>query len=458
MRSTFFGLNIALLGLQTQRKALDVSAHNVANANTEGYSRQEALMAPTLPYTVPAANRLVEAGQTGTGVEVTMVRRMRDSFLDYQIRCQTSTLGNWETTRDTLEEIEAVFNEPSDSGISSLMSKMWGAWQDLSANPDSHAARAAVTENSGALADLLRRDAAQLDQLSQQVGQAIELKVDQVNGWLEELAALNGQIVTVQITGDEPNDLRDRRDLLLDNLAQAVRVSYEEQSDGSVTVWLGTDRTRALVEGSQSFSLGAPGEPLTAAEQALVEDGELRALLDTRDDVLDPSKAGSLAYRLRRLAETLIQEVNALHGSVEFFVGSDASDIAVNPALLSDPSLIQAGTSGEPGDGSNALLIAQLQTKQVTIDGQNTTLTEWYSALVTRLGIDSQQAKATASNQQLLVNHLKTNRESLSGVSLDEEAANMIRFERAYQAAARVITVMDEMLDTLINGMGTAGR
>jgi len=463
MTSTFFGLNIALQGLMAQRMALDVSAHNVANANTDGYSRQEALMQATPPFTVPTANRLVEAGQLGTGVQVSQVRRLRDDFLDYQIRGQLSALGGWQTLQDTLSQIEALVNEPSDTGLAVALSNMWAAWQDLSANPDSYAARAVVVQSSSVLADALRTGSAQLSQLRDQVGQAITMKVSDMNTWLQQIASLNDQIVKVQAAGDQPNDLRDQRDLLLDRLAQAARITYQEQADGSVKVWLGSDSGNTdalLVEGSRSYPLGDSSGALTSTQESLVEDGELKALLDCRDGALDPAAAGSLAYRWNALAATLIQEVNSRHtpdGSIPFFTGSGASDIAVNPDLVADPSQVQAGTGG-PGDGSTALGIARLATTPVSIDGQMTTLGEWYNALVTRLGTDIEQAKAMTANQQSLVNHLKTNREALSGVSLDEEAANMVRYERAYQASARVMTAMDEMLDRIINGMGVVGR
>ncbi len=483
MRSTFFGLNIALKGLQAQRQALEVTAHNVANANTEGYTRQEAVMQAGSPFTFPVANRAIEAGQMGTGVEVAEIRRMQDSFLDKQVREQLSAQGRWDMTSDYLQEVESVLNEPSDSGLGALMNKFWASWQDLSSDPQSYDARASVVQNASVLADVIRRDYAQIATFRERADQEIEAKIVQVNDWLSQVAELNRQIMHVQVAGDQANDLSDKRDILLNQLVTTVKVAYREETDGSVSVWLNSTAGEQLVSGSTTYALrenGAMG-PIQRDDGTgtwtgvTVNDGELAGLLTVRDSVTDPTVVDSIANRLNELAKNIISVVNGYHSAGfapddstgRVFFGSNdstasvgAADIAVNPTLVSNPNLLAASEAiGQPGSGEQALVIASaLQSEVVTINAKSTTLANWYKAMISKLGIDSQEAQAMFANQKLLVDHLANNREAFSGVSLDEEATNMVRFERAYQAAARVMTTMDQMLDTLVNNMGVVGR
>jgi len=484
MTSTFFGLNIALRGLMAQRQAMDVTAHNISNAATEGFTRQEAVMKAAPPFSVPCISREVQAGQMGTGVEVDAIRRIRDQFLDYEIREQTSALGRWETKRDYLQQIESILNEPSDSGIADAFSKMWAAWYDLSNDPTSYVARAAVIQTGNVLADSIRRAALQLDSMRQGADHEISTILSDTNSLLTEIDELNRQIVKVEVSGDDANDLRDRRDYLLDKLARTAQVGYQEQSDGSVTVWLGPPRsgtpppgppdlilvemaTGKLASLSWDSTTGQLSSSLGGDVTTSILNGELKALLDLRNGDLNPSAADGIAGRLEELADSLMREINGIvnpTGTAEdFFVStvghpSNAQGIVVNPAVAADPMLIPAGAAGEPGDGSIALQVAQLLDKKVTVGGGEMTLEAWYQQIISRLGISAAESKALATNQSLLVTQLTTNRESLSGVSLDEEAANMIRFQRAYEASARMITVMDEMLDKIVNDMGLAGR
>lgn len=532
MTSTFFGLNIAVSALMAQQRALEVTAHNVANANTEGYTRQDAHMVAASPFPVPIASSMAgQAGQLGTGVDVSMIRRLRDTFLDSQVRSQTGALGYWETKQDYIEQIEAVFNEPSDEGINSLLTEFWGAWQDLAANPEGYAARVSVVQSATVLASVIQRDYTQLQDLRAQADYEVESKLSQVNDWLAEIASLNKQIgavevqvasdfdPSVKVAKDQANDLRDRRDLLLDSLSRTLKVGYREESDGTVTLWLNDPATpptaaeiadpaskQILVQADTRYyllhqSMDSPvwdydGDittadttdltaPLTDDQaDAVVLDGELKGLIEMRDNALNEATADSLAYRLNELGRNVISIVNGYHqlghglttdsaNSLLFFAKpnttpppdyvacDDASDIQVNPALLSDPNLIRAAASGvgNPGDGDQAQLISeQLRSQQVTIGTHTTTVSDWYRALISHLGIDGQQARDMTTNQSLLVDRLAENRESFSGVSLDEEATNVIRYERAYQAAARVLNAMDEMLERLVNGVGIVGR
>lgn len=513
MTSTFFGLNIALSALQAQQRALDITAHNVANANTEGYTRQDAQMVASDPFPVPIASVAGQAGQLGTGVDISMIRRLRDTFLDSQVRGQVGAQGYWDTKQDYLEQIEAIFNEPSDQGINNLLTKLWGAWQDLGTSPESYSARVAVVQSATVLADVIRRDYAQLTNLQTQADDEIKSKVSQVNDWLSEIASLNKQISAVElpqassydpsvkVASDQANDLRDRRDLLLDQLSKTIKVNYQEESDGTVTIWLGdinnsdplqqqiliqADTHHYLLRGPDSgTTLGGlvwSDDSLgTVTANVTPTDGELKGLLEARDVILDPAggttsdPGQSLAWRLDQMAQSLATLVNNAHlagydlngnPGKAFFVSSDsnpigAANISVNPDLMANANLVAAasawGATGQVGNGEQATAIATaIQTG--TAGAITTTVADWYKALISKLGVDSQQAQDMSTNQKALVDRLTQNRESFSGVSLDEEATNVIRFQRAYQAAARVMNAMDEMLDKLVNGVGVVGR
>lgn len=481
MSSTFFGLNIAVSALMAQRKAIEVTAHNVANANTEGYTRQEAVMKASVPFPVPTMTGDMVAGQLGTGVAIESIRRIRDGLLDYQIREQLWALGSWDTKSSYLEEIESIVNEPSEAGVDALLNKMWASWYDLSNDPGSYVAKASVVQTSSVLADALRRVALQLKAMREGADQEITSKLSDVNSALTSIDALNQQIATVKAMGDDANDLKDQRDLLLDQLSRMLQVGYQEEAEGSVTVWLGTPRSGSAGSAPILVQLGGSPATLTwdtstAAGQVMigasdvtvnVQNGEIRALIDLRNGDLDPANAAGFAGRLEALATSLTAAVNnvvnpAGAAGQDFFVnggtGTLAQGIAVNSTLVGDPGQLPAGDPLLPGDGSIALAVARLQNTAVSVGGKTITLGAWYQEVISRLGIDGKQAVTMAANQLLLVDHLKVNREAQSGVSLDEEAANMIRFERAYQAAARVMTAMDEMLETLVSGVGIVGR
>ena len=267
------------------------------------------------------------------------------------------------------------------------------------------------------------------------------------------------------VTGDHPNDLADQRDLLLDQLSRIVPVTTVPNADGTVTVLVGgTD----LVEHDTARTMTTAPDPdghavptWSSGGSVALGPSELASLMSVRDTSL----AGYLG-QLNLLAKGVADSVNALQnptppgGGNDVFTysaGSEAKTIAVNAVLVADPSLVAAGAAGSPGDGSLAGKIADLRNAR-TFAGGTQTAGDFYASLIGAIGSDAQQANAMASNEGLVVGQLTTRRASVSGVSLDEEATDMIRFQRAYQAAARVITVVDETLDTLINRTGLVGR
>ena len=439
--STFFGLQTALRGLLTQQRGLDVTSHNIANANTPGYSRQEAVMSASLAHTIPAG--AVAGGgpaQIGTGVEVQAYRRIRDSFLDIQYRTQATRLGGYSASTRSLDQVELALAEPGENGISALLQKFWSGWSDLANAPEDDAVRQGLVEHARALAQAFATLDQQLATVAQQAADEYSSIVGaggEVELIADELAQLNGAIASAVAAGAQPNDLLDRRDLLLDKLAELGYVSTTDNGDGTVTVRFG-DAANPLVDGTTvdwPQTLTAPG-------------GKLGALATLSDPV-----SGTIAsYRadLNNAVRQLADAVNAIHsgpGGLDFFTytaGSEASTLAVNVT----PASVVAGSTGETGENDIALAIAALRGGAAD---------QAYASLVSRIGNDVREAIRQERNAQLLVDAVNDRRDSTAGVSLDEEMVNLVRFQRGYQASARAMSTLDEMLDQLINRTGRVG-
>ncbi|HHY97503.1 MAG TPA: flagellar hook-associated protein FlgK, partial [Firmicutes bacterium] len=211
--------------LQAHQKALDVTGHNIANSTTPGYVRQEAMFEVTLPYTPPGVVRLVRPGQIGTGVEVVRVRRIFDGFIEARIRAANSGLGKWEEQKSALERIESAFNDPGDIGFGDALSRFWNAWQELSKRPESDAARAVLLEEAGGFCAILNRTARQLETTHEELEAAYRAKVEEVNSLADQVAELNAEIAKIKVTGNEPNDLMDKRDAAIRRLSELMDIS-----------------------------------------------------------------------------------------------------------------------------------------------------------------------------------------------------------------------------------------
>ncbi|NOZ06876.1 MAG: flagellar hook-associated protein FlgK [Chloroflexi bacterium] len=466
MPSTFSGINIALRAVLTNQRAIDVISHNVANVNTPGYTRQEAVLVTSEPWTEPGLVHGSNPGQVGTGVQISQIRRYATSFFDQRIRGESQTLGRWQITRGALEQISVMFTEPSETGVAAALDQFWSAWQDLASNPESLAARETVIQDSKNLTTLFHTFHSQLANQQKDIDHQLSSYVQKVNESASELARLNTIIAKVESIGDHPNDLLDRRDMILDRLAEIVDIQYAIGENDATTVAIGG---HSLVMGSQSVKLQVGPDPannnlskLTWADdgsQASISDGEMAGVIHVRDSVIP-----DLQSKLDTLAQSLISAVNTVHNAgyaldgtttgLDFLQGTGANDIAV---AFDDPALIgAAGNASSIGDGNQALAISALH--EQTIVGGQATAADSFRTLITSLGLDTQHAQTMVQNRSLLVDHLKQNKESQSGVSLDEEAVNLIRFQRGFQAAARAMNVVDEMLNQIVNTLGVVGR
>jgi flagellar hook-associated protein 1 FlgK len=432
---TLQGLQTALSGLLAQQQAIDVTGHNIANANTEGYSREMALLVTNPPLDVPAVSPTTGQGvQLGTGVGVETYLRIRNAYLDSQYRTQNSSLSAASTQSEELQQAQGAFNEPSSAGISSQLSAFWSAWSSLANSPTSEAAKQGVVAAGKQLASTFNQLSAQLSTLSGQAGEqyaSLTGASGPVHDYANQIEQLNGQIKLAEQAGQQPNDMLDRRDQLLDKLSSLAQVTVTKQPDGTDTVTFG-DAAKPLIQGT---AVNWP-QTLTAAAG-----GQLGALLGLT------SPGGALAsYQtaLDAVASTLAGAVNALHTSTPFFSGTTAATLAVAVT----PAQVQASSTKDPGGNDVALSIAALRGGAAD---------QGYSALVERVGSDVRTAQDEQTNFQTTVTTIGNQRQSVSGVSLDEEMTNLISFQRGYQASARTLTAMDSMLETLIEHTGTVG-
>lgn len=442
--------------LQVQQLAMQVIGHNTTNAGTVGYSRRR-LDLETAP---PGST-----GQwgIGAGVDVNQLARVRDRLLDGQIREGTSTSAYWTTREDQLGRVEETFNALGDQNLGSLMDGFWQGWHDLGNDPESMAPRYALKEKASALVSTLKRVNAGLESQIEEVNSRITAGAEQFNDLTAALAELNVQIVNSELSGQEASDLRDSRDVLVEQLAQLTDISVQEQTDGSINVYSGghiivqrdfnvplrVDRVESDPLNKVVLSLG------NSVSEWKPSGGELAALYEQRDVELP-----RMLEKLDQFARDFSAAINAVHttgyglngsSGLEFFEAdaTGVADLEISAAILDDPSRIAAAASnGSPGDNSLALAIAavrnQIGSSGVSLDEQ-----------LRNVPLEAGSRRASAAQQMDIENAVLENavnrRFSISGVSLDEEMAKLMETQKAYDAAAKIVQTVDEMMQTVIN-------
>ena len=344
------------------------------------------------------------------------------------------------------------------------MSDFWNAWQNVANNASGHVERVSLVNASQYLANTFNQLNSGLSELQEDIDTNVDSIVDQINQISEQIAELNLKITQVEVSGHNANDYRDQRDQLTYELSNLIDIESFEDGDGNLTVMVGGGKP--LVEKSSTWTLsttdnGGVQNILWQASNGTttditnrIDNGQLRGLIETRDNII----AGYMSD-LDDLAGTLITEVNGLHSAGyaldgsqnDFFVGTDAGTIGVNPAIEADANLIAAATDPleVPGDNSNAIAIANLQ-NAMTMSGNTATFDNFYNSLVGEVGNDTQSAIFNFDHQTTMLGHLEQRRQEISGVSLDEEMVNLVKFQHAYNAAAKLISTTDELLDTLM--------
>jgi len=568
-------LHVGKQALLTHQEALNVTAHNIANVNTPGYSRQRAVVETATPITTGV-------GQIGSGVTVSGIERIYDRYLNNQISNENETLGRWEAEKGGVERMEVVFNETSGYGLNAAMSEFWNGWQDLANNPSGHTEREILLAKGETLANNFQQTYNDLTAIQTELDNSISQTVNQINVKADQIADLNQKIVQIESAGDNANDYRDERDFALKELSLMIDITASEQNSGSVTVTLGDGGI--LVEGSTAPDLStmtnASGlrdvvwdSAPTTSINSTISGGKLKGWLEVRDVTIpgylenmenlvnsikgveatkvtavaasklsggeyftisspttdynvwykkgavgaDPSPpdgiqveisdgdtaeqvaaktaaaiaafGGGAVFDVPTPAGATLTITNVVAGAAndsadvdteftfttitdggngvntihrdgyglddsngnDFFTGTlGGNDFGVASAISGDVNMIAAsGATGAPGDNSNAIAIANLQ-NTLTMAGNTDTFDDYYNSVVSRAGRDVQQATSRYDHQYSMVAYLENYRESISGVSLDEEMLNMLQFESAYEAAAKLISKVDEMLQILM--------
>lgn len=450
--------------LMNSQTALQTVGHNIANKSTEGFSRQRVELMTNQPITEGNL-------QIGMGARAGVVTRVNNPWLEKQIQKEGMNMGFQDSRTDALGRVEQIYNEQNNKGLNQYMTDFFNSFRELSNNPESLASRTMVRESASALGKDFGRVVGQLKAVQEDLDGQVKTTVDEINQLSKEIASLNEKIQMVEIQNTPANDERDRRDLLLKKLGEKVDISWAEGKDGMVTVTAG--RTGILISGSGSSELKAQqtgdrdrvevffvgtGSPANITKQ--ITGGRIGGALDVRDNVIE-----ELLTHVDSMAYTLAKEVNTAHiegfdksgrPGVLFFdmpetVKGAASVIGLNKTIFNDVGRIAAGAqSGATGDNTVANVISSLQYRQVMGDGTST-LDDYYNTQVGQIGAIAQRAVKSQESQKNVLSQLTNIRESISGVSLDEETTKMIEFQKTYDASARLIKTADEMFDTVLN-------
>jgi len=630
MASTFIGLEMGKRSLITEQTAIKTSGHNISNANTEGYTRQRVTRQTEIPLYDPSLSRAERPGQIGQGVEVSKIERLRNHFIDDRLMDEKANQGFWKTKNDYLYHIELIHNEPDDKNIRSLMDSFWNSWEELANNPTENSVREVVRERANTLTNSINHTYHQLWEMQKNVNHDIKVKIDEFNDMTESIRQLNVQIKRSENLGDRPNDLYDRRDLLVEKLSKMAGITVGRSDSDEFIVYLGN---RHVVQGEHAEKIVAVEDGTNKGyytlqwndtqEQAQIKTGEIGALFELRDYhldyqirelnnlsinladltneihrdgfdlnnntninffhnlpitqqangdfdrnndginestalfkiagtqhlnlddtigingiiTLDSNTPGgnpiTVSYNQTDTVRDVIKKINNSQSEVVAYLNNDnqltfkatlssnkqnpdfvirhledsgnflvgysgilkqagvagaydwnttgqtaqlqsspedrtitpmynpASWMRISDAIKLDTRSIatakgtdytgnnDADRSNGVGDGSNALEIANLRYKK-TMFGKNETLNDYYTAVISKIGTEEEQADVQIKTSDKLVENLKSLRDSFSGVNLDEEMANLIAFQQAYNASARFITIQDRMLDTLI--------
>jgi flagellar hook-associated protein 1 FlgK len=451
--SSFGSISVALSALQAHRRAMDVAGNNVANANTDGYTRQRAHLSP-LP--APGAPSLFSTSRlTGSGVTVTSVDRLNDAFLDARVRTELGASGYLAARSDTLTGIEQLLNEPSDTGLSAQLDDFWAAWQDVANDPGEPAARSALLQQASLVATTLNETSAALTARAENTTARLEALAQQVSAVASSVADLNSSIRAAVAGGQPANELMDQRDVLVQQLSELTGADVRPQDDGTVDVLLGGT---ALVRGVTSHRISVAGQGTgdvhlswAAGDRVGGVGGTVAGLLEGLNEHLPIA-----LDQLDAVATALAGSVNAAHAAGQdldgapggtFFTSTGARDIAV---AISDARLVAAAAAGAGDlDGSNA--------DHVVDAARGAADTAWRD-MVVAVGVQVQSAARRSATQDDVLAQAQAAQTSASGVDLDEEMTNLVMFQRAYEGAARVMTAVDQALDTLINRTGLVGR
>lgn len=463
------GFEIAKSGMNAARNQLNVTAHNLANIGTAGYSRQQAVQVTKATIHSLGVTDRLGSGYMGQGTTIETINRTRNNFLDSEYRNYLSIFNYNSYMSQGYSYIENIINEPSDSALSSNISTFWNSLSELGSKPTDLSARAAFVQSALSFTTAINSISDKTQQLKSQYTQELESIVHKINIITNELSDLNKEIIDLESIGNPANDLRDQRDLLIDELSKLVDIDTYENGNGAISVLAGgkllvgenTKRQISLTVDENKNSLKVIwSEEL---DQFEMKGGHLKAALSSINEVIT-----NFENDLNDMITTLANRFNEVHkqgfdlngdGGLDFFVSSDGEPInirnlTINKDILNDPTLLALSKDADlDGDNSNLNdLLAIKDEKILTPTGNiNVNIGEFYNFTIAKIGLNSKSFQQAALNTKGTLDEVATQKSSVSGVSMDEETANLVMFQQAYNASAKVLQTVSEMLDTLIN-------
>jgi flagellar hook-associated protein 1 len=450
-------LQVSRNALASYQMAIDVTGGNIANVSTPGYSRQRPVIKATGD---------VQGGATSSqmSVEVTKVERFFDNYLEVQIVDQEQKAGYSETESSLMGRIELVFNEAKGAGLNDVMGRFWGAWDDLAVNPGGQVERDALVSVSEELTTQFNTMATDLVDIQQDANLSIKDTVAEINKLSNDIADLNKAISQRGNVSGESNRLLDERSESLKSLGKLIDLNYVVDDNGALNVFL--PNGKQLITGNIAWELNFRndhvvfGSSSESMDQILSQGdkGKLAALLNVRDDYIP-----GYQDKLDDLAKEIITQINDLHKEGydayqntgnDFFVpaGSDniAKNMAVKSEIINDVNRIAASTVVSAGNGEKALEIAALK-DQLLMNSDTATFGSYYGSMVGEIGRDIADANSNAEHQDTILTQLISHRDASSGVSVDEEMMNIIKYQMGYNAAGRLCQTVNELMDTLMN-------
>jgi len=512
MRTTFGTFNIATSGLFASQRALDLVSNNIANANTEGYSRQQMLQRASIP--IGGDPR----GLVGTGVETYDIIQIRSAYMDNKYWGQMKSYTEWKTKSEGLQDVEAIFNEPSETGIRAVMDELFASMEELVKKPGDNTNRVNLIEKAVTFSNTINGFGKQIVDSIREINFSVKSKVEEVNSLATQITELNRQIFNMELDGHKSNGLRDQRSTLVDKLSTMVNIDVSEVAGeggikyfniriGGITLVNHYQVNKLTVDNSKVIDVekygtgeisevkwaGVNGQPLDLVK---IEGGELKGLLDVRDGTGENHSYRGFPFylqQLNRFARDVAKAFNDQHkagydmsGNTNIAFFEEPADTAapiditddwknvnclnlkVRDAVKNDPTKVAAADiNGGESNNINAKLLAALRNrKDIFYNPADPTFTQkingttddFIKSVLSALSVDANQAERMTTNTESIVEQTKTKRMSESGVSLDEEMGNMVKFQQSYNASARMITTLDNIMDTMINRLGMVGR
>jgi flagellar hook-associated protein 1 FlgK len=455
MPGPFQGINTMSSALRAFQRALDVTGHNISNVNTTGYSRQSVQFNQADPSHITGINNYF----VGNGVSAASISRIQDQFLFMRQVDASSERGRLGSLSDGLNGVQSVMNEPGGASIGDALDRLYNAWSALGSNPNDTVLRQQVQQAGATLSSRVRGMYSNLQSQSAQVDAQIGGSIQQAQNLLQTIANMNQQIRSEQASGGDANDILDARDEAIQALSQIMPVTVQAQQDGTVMLFSG-QMTLVDSEGAATIptTYDAVAGTLTNGSVTYpVRSGSLAGLFQTSQNIK------TYQGKLDTLANSMRTQFNSIHATGTTALGatgqnffndnipqSGAIDFDLDVAIKADVRNIATGVSGNPGDGGLALSMSALRDVQIAGLGGKT-MGSYFSDLVSGVGQDAATAESYAATSEAIMTQIGQQIQSVSGVSIDDEMANMLRFQRSYQAAAKALSVFDQTTEDLLS-------